>query len=106
MVDFEPRGRRPRMRAASLWLVVFSTLCLLAITPGCKRRPTDELAQDNASQPTTLPPLAITDDTPDLLLTWVNARGDANTVGKPLDVPTEGRDQVRVVVTTKEEGTR
>jgi glutaredoxin len=94
------------MRAVSLWLAILSALCLLAVTPGCKSRPPDELAQDNAPQPTTLPPLTFNDDTPDLLLTWVSARGDANTVGKPADVPTEGRDQVRVVVTTKEDGTR
>jgi glutaredoxin len=94
------------MRAASLCIVIATALGLLATAPGCKRRSPDELAQDNAPQPTTLPPLSLTDDTPDLLLTWVSARGDANTVGKPADVPTEGRDQVRVVVTTKEEGTR
>jgi glutaredoxin len=88
------------------WLGVIVTAAVFATAPGCKRRPSDELAQDNAAQPKTLPPLTLTDDTPDLLLTWVSARGDANTVAKPADVPTEGRDQVRVVVTTKEDGTR
>jgi glutaredoxin len=94
------------MRAWSLSLAIIAALCLALGMPGCKRRPTDELAQDNAPQATTLPALSLTDDTPDLMLTWVNARGDANTVGKPADVPTEGRDQVRVVITTKEAGTR
>jgi glutaredoxin len=94
------------MRAASFCLAFVSALCLVSTLTGCKRPPNDELAQDNAPQPTTLPALNVTDDTPDLMLTWVNARGDANTVGKPDDVPTEGRDQVRVVITTKEAGTR
>jgi glutaredoxin len=94
------------MKAWSLSLAILAALCLALGIPGCKRRPTDDLAQDNAAQATTLPTLSLTDDTPDLMLTWVNARGDANTVGKPADVPTEGRDQVRVVITTKEAGTR
>jgi len=96
------------MRASrfSFWVSVFVTAAALGPAPGCNRRPTDELAQENAPQPKTLPPLILTDDTPDLMLTWVSARGDANTVGKPADVPTEGRDQVRVVVTTKEDGAR
>jgi glutaredoxin len=54
----------------------------------------------------TLPELKISDDTPDLMLTWVDAKGDAHPVTKPADVPTEGRDRVRVVVTTRDEGTR
>ncbi len=94
------------MGSISRWLWIVMTAALFALVLGCKRRPTDELAQDNASAQKTLPPLTLTDDTPDLMLTWVSARGDANTVGKAADVPTEGRDQVRVVVTTKEDGTR
>jgi glutaredoxin len=35
----------------------------------------------------------------------VDAKGDAHVASKPSDVPTEGRDRVRVVVTTREEGT-
>ena len=53
----------------------------------------------------TLPALQLTEDTTDLMLTWVDAKGDAHAVSKPGDVPTEGRDRVRVVVTTREEGT-
>jgi glutaredoxin len=96
------------MRATILsrWVWMSLVAAMLSSLSGCKRRPTDELGQDNAPQVKSLPPLNITDDTPDLLLTWVSARGDANTVGKPADVPTEGRDQVRVVVTTKEDGAR
>lgn len=93
-------------RSLSRCLAVLVTAALLSPVAGCKPRPRDELGQDNTPQPKTLPPLTLTDDTPDLMLTWVNARGDANTVGKPADVPTEGRDQVRVVITTKEDGAR
>jgi glutaredoxin len=76
-----------------------------AAAPGCKSRP-DDAAPSNSTPQKSLAPLTLTDDTPDLMLTWISARGDANTVGKPADVPTEGRDQVRVVVTTKEDGAR
>jgi glutaredoxin len=73
----------------------------------CKRRPPDELATAAAEPaPTSLPALSLTDESPDLLLTWVDARGDAHLAKKPADVPMEGRDQVRVVVTTREEGLR
>jgi glutaredoxin len=79
---------------------------LFAAGLGCKRRPPDELAALESLEETTkgLPPLAITDDTPDLLLTWLDSRGDAHLVNKPTDVAPEGRDHVRVVVTTKEDG--
>lgn len=52
-----------------------------------------------------LPPLMLTDDTPELLLTWVDANGDFHVVQTPKEVPDTGREQVRVVVTTREDGT-
>jgi glutaredoxin len=90
------------------------TLCALVLAVGvaiglggCKQRPTDDLQQESAEEKTkTLPPLTLSDDTPDLLLTWIDARGDAHVANKPADVPPEGRDRVRVVVTTREEGNR
>jgi len=74
---------------------------------GCKRRPADELAAETeAEKAKPLPALALTDDTPDLLLTWIDARGDTHVAHKPPDIAPDGRGQVRVVVTTREEGTR
>jgi glutaredoxin len=40
-----------------------------------------------------------------LLITWIDDKGDFHVVQKFADVPKEARDQVRVVSTTKEEGT-
>ena len=72
----------------------------------CKRRPAgDEFGDLAEPVNTTLPELKITEETADLMLTWVDAKGDAHAVSKPDDVPAEGRDHVRVVVTTREEGT-
>ena len=79
----------------------------LAAAPSCKRRQADDLALEGQEEPSKpLPPLSLTDDTPDLMLTWLDARGDAHLANKPADVAPEGRDRVRVVVTTREDGQR
>jgi glutaredoxin len=78
---------------------------MLALSFGCKRRPADELAAEEEKTAQPLPALALTDDTADLLLTWIDSRGDAHTSHKTADVAPEGRERVRVVVTTREEGT-
>jgi glutaredoxin len=44
-------------------------------------------------------------DSPNLLLTWIDEKGDFHVVQKPTEVPTEGKKQVRVVVTDREAGT-
>src|SRR5262245_38667006 len=54
----------------------------------------------------TLPALTIKDDTPNLLLTWVDERGDTHSALRPSEVPQEGKALVRVVVADREEGTR
>jgi glutaredoxin len=97
------------VQRAKAWLMVlFACLTLvLALLSGCKRRPTgDDLSDPAEPINKTLPELKLTEDAPDLMLTWVDAKGDAHAVSKPGDVPAEGRDHVRVVVTTREEGTR
>lgn len=97
------RVRRIGSKAVWLWLIAIAAI---AMGSGCRRRTTDELAQMAEQETKPLPTLSLTDDTPDLLLTWLDSRGDAHVASKPADVPPEGRDHVRVVVTTKEEGTR
>jgi glutaredoxin len=56
--------------------------------------------------PIELPALTIRDDTPNLLLTWVDEAGAAHVELHPADVPAAGRGLVRVVVTDREEGTK
>lgn len=53
-----------------------------------------------------LPALTLRDDTPNLMLTWIDEKGDPHVELHPADVPAAGRDLVRVVVTDREEGTR
>jgi glutaredoxin len=73
---------------------------------GCKKPSTDK-TDDTSTTPKAaeLPPLEVKADSPNLLLTWIDDKGDFHVVQKPADVPTEGRATVRIVVTTREEGT-
>jgi glutaredoxin len=96
-----------RIRRSAGFTLAFVAVVVSLAAPGCKRRPADDLGPENQEEPTkALPSLVLTDDTPDLLLTWLDARGDAHLVNKPADVAPEGRDRVRVVVTTREDGQR
>jgi glutaredoxin len=56
-------------------------------------------------KPTALPPLSLTDDTKNLLLTWIDDKGDFHVVQQIAEVPEDRREKVRVIVTTKPEGT-
>ena len=84
------------------------TLGLLAgcLAGGCKK-PEPGQSGDSGTAPKAaqLPPLEVKADTPNLLLTWIDDKGDFHVVHKPNDVPTPGRATVRVVVTNREEGT-
>jgi glutaredoxin len=81
-------------------------LALAAGSAGCKKPNADTSGEAaTAPKPNELPPLEVKADTPNLLLTWIDDKGDFHVVQKPADVPTEGRSTVRVVVTTREEGT-
>jgi glutaredoxin len=59
----------------------------------------------SAVEAASLPPLTIRDDTADLLLTWLDARGNAHTELSIAAVPPEGRSLVRVVIAGRHEGT-
>lgn len=68
-------------------------LCLGLATSACAKH-------DDGTDPTggeTLPALELRDDTPDLLLTWIDGRGDTHVAMHVSDVPPEGRNPVRVV---------
>jgi glutaredoxin len=84
------------------WLVIAG----LVTWPACKRESGDGTEKvGSAPSSNQLPPLELRDSTPNLLLTWVDEKGDFHVVQKTADVPKENRKQVRVVVTDREEGT-
>jgi glutaredoxin len=86
-------------------LLVFALLCAQAAT-ACKKPAGDQpQGAGTAPKAAELPSLEVKADTPNLLLTWIDDKGDFHVAQKPADVPTEGRSTVRVVVTTREEGT-
>lgn len=94
----------PRARAASWFFVV--ALLVLAVVSACKKDGGDD-GDSSGTKPTSgdLPALELRDDSANLLLTWIDEKGDFHVVQKPSDVPEKARSEVRVVVTTREEGT-
>jgi glutaredoxin len=91
------------MRSVALRWALWGVLALAA----CHKQAAATASDDTGATPqaTDLPPLEIKDDTPNLLLTWIDDKGDFHVLEKPADIPKEGRDNVRVVVTTREDGT-
>jgi glutaredoxin len=85
------------------------SVLLIATLVGCAKSeesaPQDQGPTSTEPIPGGLPPLELKDDTPNLLLTWLDAEGDFHVVQAPADVPAEARSQVRVVITDKVEGT-
>lgn len=81
-------------------------LALAVLTSACHKKDSEDPdPSGTAPKSNDLPALELRDDTPNLLLTWVDDKGDFHVVQKPADVPKENRERVRVVVTTREEGT-
>lgn len=88
------RGRSRLRRACDIGLL------LLALTVvGCKR--SDDGSAPRAKE---LPALTLRDETPDLLLTYVDEKGNFFTAQRIDEVPIDKRDVVRVVVTTQDDG--
>jgi glutaredoxin len=81
------------------WLLA-AALCALS----CGHKKTDDGTTPAGAE--ALPKLTIKDDTPDLMLTWIDQKGSTHVELRPADVPTEGRSLVRVVISDREDGTR
>ncbi|MBW2524115.1 MAG: glutaredoxin family protein [Deltaproteobacteria bacterium] len=79
-------------------------LCLLVLTSlaGCPEEESDDGTKPQVARD--LPALSLKDDTPNLLITWVDDKGNTHTEVTVADVPEEGRRLVRVVITDKSEG--
>ena len=87
-------------------LVVLLAIFFAAFSCRSSEKKTDGASPASAApRSNELPPLNVKADTPNLLLTWIDEKGDFHVVQKPAEVPVEGKKQVRVVVTDKEAGT-
>jgi len=86
--------------------VYFATVAL-AVTLGCRAHPTAGAitsAQASAPPAEALPGLKVSDDTPNLLLTWISDDGDFHVEESINKVPEARRSRVRVVSTDQAEG--
>lgn len=86
--------------------------CALVLAPcflGCERKAEPHDTPKGAEAPPAegerLPPLEVRDDTPGLLLTWVDEEGEFHVAQRPDQVPESARETVRVVVQGKPAGT-
>lgn len=105
------RSNSPFLRFASggYWQHYFWPAALVLATCGAVLACHGESSssRETASSSTaSLPKLVLRDDTPDLMLTWVDPTGDFQVTEAIAQVPADARERVRVVVTTKTEGTQ
>lgn len=99
-----PPGMFRRHRIAQLG--AGALLLMLSSMVGCHAKSRSDSTNDSAApKPVELPSLSVKADTPNLLITWIDDKGDFHVVDKPASVPAEARKTVRVVVTDKEVGT-
>ncbi len=85
----------------ALALVVLPVVVALPFAGGCEKR-ADSTGQ---KKETDLPALRISDETQNLMLTWIDGHGGTHVEISPNRVPDEGRRLVRVIVTGHDEGT-
>ena len=81
---------------------LFCALLLFGVV-ACKKAPAPQ--GDAAPKPKELPALVVKADTPNLLITWIDEKGDFKVVTKPADVPSSAREKVRIALADKEVGT-
>jgi glutaredoxin len=83
-------------------LAILCVGLVLAVV-GCRSE--HSTSGDAAAVASALPKLVLRDDTPNLMLTWLDATGDFHVVESIDKVPGDARERVRVVITTQAEGT-
>ncbi|MEO7109001.1 MAG: glutaredoxin domain-containing protein [Polyangiaceae bacterium] len=91
------RMRQHVGRLRVLWLALTALMCAVLLLSACRKKP--EVAKDTTA------PFVVNDASKDLLFTWVDAKGDFHVEQSPKDVPLAGRDSVRVVDPSREDGT-
>ncbi|HVJ20244.1 MAG TPA: glutaredoxin domain-containing protein [Polyangiaceae bacterium] len=88
--------------------LVVALLLALCTAQACRHEEkTDVATKANPAAPSdnTLPPFTFGEATPNLLITWIDDKGDFHVVQKPSAVPQDARKTVRVVQVERDEGT-
>ncbi|HTM45793.1 MAG TPA: glutaredoxin family protein [Polyangiaceae bacterium] len=90
-------------------LPLMLAVCALSLI-GCKHSSSTDAKQQAASGAAGvtaggLPPLILNDSSTNLMLTWVDEKGDFHVVQQIAEVPADHKDPVRVVVMGQEAGT-
>lgn len=86
-----------RSRTWGTLLVVFATFVAV---PGCRGK------EKPSEVSTVLPELVIRDDTPNMMLTWIDPHGGTHVETSTKSVPEAERRMVRVVISDQEAGTK
>ncbi len=81
------------------WIAALLACAFVATAAGCKR------SQAAATQDPDVAPITLRADSEGLLLTWIDDKGDFHVETRVADVPMMGRDAVRVVDPSREDGT-
>jgi len=92
-------------RGALSFIVAIALVVASTASCSCSKRKDDDGTTPLATAEE-LPALSIGEDTPNLLLTWIDEKGDMHVELRVADVPAAGRSLVRVVVSDREEGTK
>ena len=98
------RGMHGSRQLQRLWLAL-TLQTLLVLTLACDEQASTDPNVSVAPVAKGLPDLELRDDTKNLLLTWVDPKGDFKVSTSIAAVPEAAREQVRVVITTREDGT-
>ena len=110
-----PSGRRgdpgppwcQHLRCLRRWLAVLIVLASALSAPlACESPPSETNPKAHAASPAAGIRFQVRDDTPNLLITWVDDQGDFHVVQKPSAVPAASRALVRVAVTPDHVGTQ
>ena len=81
-------------------------IAALVTTVSCSSRKKEDDGTNPIAAENELPALSIKEDTQNLLLTWIDDKGDMHVEMSVASVPAEGRSLVRVVVSDREDGTK
>jgi glutaredoxin len=89
-------------RAAARLVAIGLVMACVAPSLACHRASADGASADAS----TLAPIVVRDDSQGLLLTWIDDKGDFHVEQRTTDVPLVGRDAVRVVDPSRDDGAR